>query len=118
METVQYYKLDAMLLNELQKQAKAHAADQERIAQLEAQTEKLQSQVAEQRKQGQEQQAAMKQLLAQMHGIQVRLASSRSASLGRPHRRVARTAGHKATKHEVKQPSGQAAPSLIARVRF
>ena len=50
-ETVQYYKLDAMLLNEVQKLAKAHAADQSRIAELQAQTEKLQSQVAEQQKQ-------------------------------------------------------------------
>jgi hypothetical protein len=50
-ETVQYYKLDAMLLNEVQKLAKARAADQSRIADLQAQTERLQSQVAEQQKQ-------------------------------------------------------------------
>ncbi|HZT32016.1 MAG TPA: tail fiber domain-containing protein [Bryobacteraceae bacterium] len=43
-ESVQYYKLDAMLLNEVQKLAKAHAADQEHIV-------KLQSQITEQRKQ-------------------------------------------------------------------
>ncbi len=61
-ETVQYYKLDSMLLNEVQKLAKAHAAGQAEIAQL-------QSQVAEQRKQGQEQQAAMRQLLAQVRSI-------------------------------------------------
>ena len=45
----QYYKLDAMLLNEIQKLAKAHAADQAEIA-------RLQSQVAAQLKQGREQQ--------------------------------------------------------------
>jgi len=63
-ESVQYYKLDAMLLNEFQKLSKAHAADQaqiadlteaqdglkearaadqERIVELQAQVEKLQS---------------------------------------------------------------------------
>ena len=36
-ETVQYYKLDAMLLNEVQKLAKAHAADQAEIARLQSQ---------------------------------------------------------------------------------
>jgi predicted nuclease with TOPRIM domain len=50
-DTVQYWKLDAMLLNELQKLAKANAADQERIGELLAKAEKLQSQVAEQQKQ-------------------------------------------------------------------
>jgi uncharacterized coiled-coil protein SlyX len=97
-ETVQYYKLDAMLLNEVQKLAKAHAADQAEIAQL-------QSQIAEQRKQGKKQQAAMRQLLSQVHGIQMTLASSRSA---RPHRRVARVAAHKATGPE----AAAALPSL------
>ena len=87
-ETVQYYKLDAMLLNEVQKLDKLHAADQAEIAHL-------QSQIAEQRKQGKEQQAAMSHLLSQVHSIQMTLeASSRSA---RPHRRVARAAAHKAT---------------------
>jgi Chaperone of endosialidase/Collagen triple helix repeat (20 copies) len=90
-ETVQYYKLDAMLLNEVQKLAKAHAADQAEIT-------KLQSQVAEQAKQVQQQQAAMKQLLAQVSGIQVRLARGRSARL---HSRLARTATQQPTKHEV-----------------
>jgi transposase len=65
-ETVQYYKLDAMLLNEVQKLATTHLADQAEIA-------RLQSQVAEQGKQVQEQRAAMKQVLAQVSGIQVRL---------------------------------------------
>ena len=50
-ETVQYWKLDTMLLNELQKLAKAHAADQARIGELQAETEKLQSQIADQQKQ-------------------------------------------------------------------
>ncbi len=58
-ETVQYYKLDAMLLNEIQKLAKAHAADQAEIAEL--------------RSQGQEQQAAMRQLLTQVRVIQATL---------------------------------------------
>ncbi len=79
-ETVQYYKLDAMLLNEMQKLAKQHAADQAELAQL-------QSQIAELRNQRQEQQAAMRQLLSQVHRIQVTLAS--------------RTAAHKATGPEV-----------------
>ena len=81
-ETVQYYKLDAMLLNEVQKLAKAHAADQAEIA-------RLQSQVAEQAKLAQAQQAAMKQMLAQVHGIQQALASDRAA---RPDSQVARAA--------------------------
>src|SRR5213079_299124 len=62
-ETVQYYKLDAMLLNEVQKLARLHTADQAQIA-------KLQSQIAEQRKQAQQQEAATKQLLAQVRVIQ------------------------------------------------
>jgi len=90
-ETVQYYKLDAMLLNEVQKLDKLHAADQAEIAQL-------QSQIAEQRKQGKEQLAAMRQLLNQVHSIQVALEINRSA---RPHPRVARAAAHKATEPEV-----------------
>jgi len=65
-ETVQYYKLDAMLLNEIQKLAKEHTADQAEMQKLgeahaadQAENAKLESQVAEQRKQAQEQQAAM-----------------------------------------------------------
>jgi hypothetical protein len=90
-ETVQYYKLDAMLLNEVQKLDKLHAADQAEIVQL-------QSQIAEERKQAKEQQAAMRQLLSQVNSIQVILGSSRSA---RPHPRFARATAHKATKPEV-----------------
>ena len=90
-ETVQYYKLDAMLLNEVQKLDKLHTSDQAEIVQL-------QSQIAEERKQAKEQLAAMTQLLSQVHSIQVKLGSSRSA---RPHRRVARAAAHQATKPEV-----------------
>jgi hypothetical protein len=90
-ETVQYYKLDAMLLNEVQKLDKLHASDQAEIAQL-------QSQIAEQRKQVKEQLAAMRQLLSQVHSIQVKLGSSRSA---RSLRRVARATAHQATKPEV-----------------
>ncbi|MGO9270578.1 MAG: tail fiber domain-containing protein [Terriglobia bacterium] len=84
------------------------------IKQQQAEIERLKSEVAEQRKQTEQQQAAMKQLLAHVHGIQVTLAGGRSA---RPHRRVARTA-HQATKPEVKRASGQAASSLVAKVRF
>ena len=90
-ETVQYYKLDAMLLNEVQKLDKLHASDQAEIVQL-------QSQIAEERKQAKEQLAAMRQLLNQVHSIQVALGSNRSARL---HHRVARAAAHKATKLEV-----------------
>jgi len=86
-----YYKLDAMLLNEVQKLAKAHAADQAEIA-------RLRSQVAEQAKQVQEQQAATKQLLAQVSAIQIRLARGRQARL---HSRLARTATQQPTKLEV-----------------
>jgi hypothetical protein len=107
-ETVQYYKLDAMLLNEVQKLAKAHAADQAEIA-------RLQSQAAEQAKQGQEEQAAMKQLLTQVHSIQATLASSRSA---RSYSHVARTAAHHPAKNNAKPPSDQPAPRLIAQVGF
>jgi len=71
-ETVQYYKLDAMLLNEVQKLAERHAADQAEIAKLDAQ-------IAEQRKQAQEQQAAVAQLQAQISMIQVARVRGRSA---------------------------------------
>jgi len=93
---------------EVQKLTEAHAADQAQIA-------KLQSQVAEQRQQARAQQAAITQLLAQVHSIQVTLASDRSMR-ARP--RVAKTAADKATKAGVKHASGQAAPSLVAKVRF
>jgi len=107
-ETVQYYKLDAMLLNELQKLSKAHAADQAEIARLE-------SQVAEQAKQGQEQQAAMKQLLAQVKGIQVAMAKGNTA---RRHSQVVRAAAHRSTKPEATKSSGQPTAPLVAKVRF
>jgi hypothetical protein len=122
-ETVQYSKLSSLLLNEVQKLAKEHTADQAKIA-------RLQSQVAEQAKQGQEQQAAMTQLLAQVHGIQLSLASGRPAQSGRRHSRVARTAAHHSTNRatqpstkpetqpEAKHASGQPLPPLVARVRF
>jgi trimeric autotransporter adhesin len=42
-ETVQYWKLEAMLLNEVQKLARAHAADQKRIAELQERVKKMQS---------------------------------------------------------------------------
>jgi hypothetical protein len=90
-ETVQYYKLDAMLLNEVQKLDKLHTSDQAEIVQL-------QSQIVEERKQAKEQLAAMRQLLNQVHSIQVILGSSRSA---RPHPRVAKAAAHKATEPEI-----------------
>jgi hypothetical protein len=68
--------------------------------------------VAEQAKQGQEQQAAMTQLLAQVHGIQLSLASGRPARTGRRHSRVARTAAHGLTNRATNQttkPSTQSA---------
>jgi hypothetical protein len=68
-ETVQYYKLEPMLLNEVQKLAQAHADDQAEIA-------KLQLEVASQRKQAQEQQAAMTQLDAKVRAIEESLARS------------------------------------------
>ena len=107
-ETVQYYKLDAMLLNEVQKLAKEHTADQAEIARLE-------SQVAEEAKQGQEQQAAMKQLLAQVHGIQIAMAKGRPAHR---HSQVVRAAAHHPAKPGVKSPSDQPARPLVAQVRF
>lgn len=72
-ETVQYYKLDAMLLNEVQKLCKLHSADQAEIAEL-------QSEIEGQRKQWQDQQAAMKRLEAQFRLIQAALAHDQSAS--------------------------------------
>jgi Chaperone of endosialidase len=94
-ETVQYYKLDAMLLNEVQKLARVHAADQAELAQL-------QSQIVELRKQAQQQEVSMRQLLSQVHSIQVTLASSRSAASA-----VARTAppATEATESEVAETS-------------
>lgn len=133
-ETVQYYKLDAMLLNEIQKLSRAHTADQAEMQKLseahatdQAAIARLQSQVAEQ---GQEQQAAMTQLLAKVHGIQLSLASGRSTHSGRPHPRVARTAAHRSTNRatnraaksiiqpEVKHLSTQPVSSLVAKVCF
>lgn len=70
-ETVQYYKLDAMLLNEVQKLAKVHAEDSDQIARLEAQ-------VAELRQQDKMQQGELAQLRAQIQGIQAALAGSNS----------------------------------------
>jgi hypothetical protein len=91
-ESVQYYKLDAMLLNEVQKLSQANATDQAEIATLRVQ-------VAEQLKQGREQQAAIKQLMAQVHGIQATVANSRSA---RSRARVANTAAKKMQKKTTK----------------
>jgi hypothetical protein len=107
-ETVQYYKLDAMLLNEVQKLDKAHAADQAEIA-------RLQSQVAEQAKQGLEQQAAMKQLLTQVHGLETSLASSQ---LVRPRSQVARAIAHHSAKHAAKPSSAQPTSPLVAQRGF
>jgi len=45
-ETVQYYKLDAMLLNEVQKLGKAHAADRAEIDKLQSQVAEHQTQIA------------------------------------------------------------------------
>jgi hypothetical protein len=61
-------QLDAMLLNEVQKLARLHAADQAKIAEL-------QSEIAEHRKQAQEQKATMKRLLDEVSVIQATLAS-------------------------------------------
>ena len=71
-ETVRYYKLDAMLLNEVQKLAKLHAADQ-------AESAKLPSEIAQQRQEAQAQQAAIKDLREQMQALQITLAQGRSA---------------------------------------
>jgi hypothetical protein len=76
METVQYYKLDAMLLNEVQKLAKAHATDQAEIS-------ALRSQIAEQQKRAQKQDAVMLQLQAEVGVIQIALASDRSAHVNK-----------------------------------
>lgn len=70
-ETIQYYKLDAMLLNEMQKLAGEHAADQAEIRQLRLE-------IAEQRKQAEERQAIMKQLQAQVGAIQAMLGRGQS----------------------------------------
>lgn len=67
-ETVQYYMLDAMLLNEIQKLAKQHAADQKEISKLQ-----------EQMRQVQEQQAAMKQLQDEIRVVKLTLAQSQPA---------------------------------------
>ena len=61
-------KLEAMLLNEVQKLARLHAAGQAKIAEL-------QSEIAEHRKQAQEQKATMKRLLDEVSVIQATLAS-------------------------------------------
>ena len=52
----------------------------------------------------------MKQLLAQVHGIQVAMAKGKA----RRHSQVVRAAAHHSNKPEAKQP---AAP-LVAKVRF
>ncbi len=108
-ETVQYYKLDAMLLNEVQKLSKAHAEDQTEIA-------ALRSQVAEQLKQGQQQQVAMKQLLAQMQSIQTAAARGRAVhSHGRVARTSTRTAASKKAGAKARRASGQVIASAARR---
>lgn len=110
-ETVQYYKLDAMLLNEVQKLSRANAADQAEIA-------TLQLQVAEQLKQGREQQAAIRQLMAQVHGIQATVANSRSAhQRARVANAATKKVQKKTTKPEVKHPTGQVIASLSVPMR-
>jgi hypothetical protein len=94
-ETVQYYKLDAMLLNEVQKLSRANAADQAEIT-------TLRSQLTEQLKQAQEQQAAIKQLLKQVQSIQATVAAGRPARA-----RVASTAAKKKAKPAANQPASQ-----------
>ena len=110
-ETVQYYKLDAMLLNEVQKLSRAHAADQTEIAELRVQ-------VAEQLKQGREQQAVLTELMAQVHGIQATVSNSRSThSRARVASAATKKVQRKTTKPEVKHPSGQTIASLSAPMR-
>jgi hypothetical protein len=108
-ETVQYYKLDAMLLNEVQKLAKAHAADQAEIA-------KLQLQIAEERKERQAQQAELSQVLAQVRVIQAALAGK---SATRPRIRAAKNAAVPAKTPTAAPPNAKAAVNqLVAKVSF
>ncbi|MGA8101187.1 MAG: tail fiber domain-containing protein, partial [Candidatus Acidiferrales bacterium] len=110
-ETVQYYKLDAMLLNEIQKLSKTNAADQAEMQRLATANAADQAEIANLRKEAQEQQAAIKQLLVQVQSIQQTVARGRS---GRPRARVATTAAKKTTKSEVKHLSGETVTSLAA----
>lgn len=71
LETVQYYKLDAMLLNEMQKLAKEHSVDREEIS-------KLQDQIQEQQKQAWDLEASMKKLLDQVQLLKAMLDHERS----------------------------------------
>jgi hypothetical protein len=96
-ETVQYYKLDAMLLNEVQKLSRANTEDQAQIA-------VLRSQVVEQLKQGQEQLAAIKQLSSQVQTLRATVARGRSA---KRHARVASASAKK-------KPQATATHPLVA----
>ncbi|MFZ0230651.1 MAG: tail fiber domain-containing protein, partial [Mycobacterium sp.] len=104
-ETVQYYKLDAMLLNEVQKLSKANTEGEAEIA-------TLRTEVAEQLKQGQEQRTAIKQLLSRVQTLQASVASGRSAKRSA---KVASTAAKKKTHVTAKHPSGQVIASATWR---
>ncbi len=77
-ETVQYYKLDAMLLNEVQKLAGLHHSDEQEIAADQKRISELQRQIDDQRKQFDEQQVTLKQLLAQVRVLQASVSTSHS----------------------------------------
>jgi multidrug efflux pump subunit AcrA (membrane-fusion protein) len=98
-----------------QTQQKQAQVQQARARAQQAEIDKLKSDLAQQKKQAEVQQTAMTQLLAQVRGIQATLAVDRQ---DRPNPQVAGTVAHKATKPVVMHSSGQAAPSLVAKVRF
>jgi len=109
-ETVQYYKLDAMLLNEIQKLSKAKAADQTEMEKLARANAADEAEIANLKKQSQEQQAAIKQLLAQVQSIQQTVAKSGNAQ---PRQHAANTTT-KTPKPEPKRDASQATTSLLA----
>jgi hypothetical protein len=122
-ETVQYYKLDAMLLNEVQKLANEHDSDQKQITELrqareadQAEIAKLQSQIVEQRKRAQEEHAELSQVLAEVRVIQAGLGGKTAT---RPRIRVAKNGAPPAKAPKGQRPNTKDAVNpLVAKVRF
>jgi hypothetical protein len=68
-ETVQYYKLDAMLLNEVQRQAKARAADRIEIEELKLQTAEQQKQIMARKQACDDERSELAQLRAEVERL-------------------------------------------------
>ena len=108
-ETVQYYKLDAMLLNEVQKLAKEHDSDQNQITKLtEGEAELMKAHAADQAKIAalRTQVGEMQQVKHEMTALEARLARLEAGNKSNQ--------TNAASRHTKKQHAG----SLVAKVQF